>query len=143
MRPLNQDLEQLGSEPPTMGAVENAADEANILADQDETNMTDLSANDENIGSDGTEEFGLDSAEFARGEIDLKELMDRSVAAQDALVGHPREHDITPHSQEGEVEAEPSVQRANSESRPVKSGHETGAYTDVGAGRSGVTRTKH
>ena len=81
MRPLNQDVELLANEPPTLG-VENAADEADILSDQDETHMTDLSANDPNIGSDGTELH--EPADFARGEIDVKEQMDRTMAKMDA-----------------------------------------------------------
>lgn len=79
MRPLNQEVEQLASETPTLGAVENAADEADILSDQDETQLLSPSDEDPNLGSDGTE---LDEpADFARGEVDVKEQMDRTMAA--------------------------------------------------------------
>ena len=95
MRPLNQDSEQLASEPPTLAATENSADEADILSDQDETHMTDLSANDPNIGSDGTELN--EPADFARGEIDVKEQMDRTMARMDAGHHRPRDPKISPH----------------------------------------------
>ena len=109
MRPINQDTEQFSSEPPTLGAVENAADEAGILSDQDETMMSNLSADDPNIGSDGTDDdFGADAAEFARGEIDLKEQMDRTMAHADHIVHRPRDPSITPHSKEGQVRSEPT-----------------------------------
>lgn len=64
---------------------ENQEDEANILSDQDETSMTDLDANDENIGSDGTTNFALDDAAFARGEVDLSRQMARSMRRADHL----------------------------------------------------------
>lgn len=86
MRPLNQDVEQLGAEPPTAAAVENASDEANILTDQDETQMLNLQDNDPNIGSDGTNMF--EPSDFVRGEVDLKEQMDRALAAMDDAVNH-------------------------------------------------------
>lgn len=141
MRPLNQEVEQLATETPTLGAVENAADEANILSDQDETNLADPSANDPNIGSDGTE---LDEpGEFARGEIDVKEQMDRTMAAMDANLHRPRDGQITPHSRQGETGGsyQSSTHKEGLPSSPPHKGHETGAYTDIGAGRSGVTKT--
>lgn len=86
MRPLNQDHEEMIPEAPNLPGhgTENLEDEANILADQDETLMANPSDNDQNIGSDGTEDFGLETAEFARGEIDVKEQMDRTTKKMDA-----------------------------------------------------------
>ena len=143
MRPLNQDIEQTNPE--------NAEDEADILADQDQTSMAHLDANDENIGSDGTEEdFGLGSGDFARGEVDVKEQMDRTTAAMDASLHRPRDPVVTPYSEEGSVDTTEAVQsgmsnRVDPKPKPAPTlenqGHETGAFTDVGAGRSGVTRT--
>lgn len=106
MRPLNQDFEQSSPESPQIGdPVENAADEANILADQDETRLADPAANDANLGSDGTaEDFGLDDrGEFARGEIDLKEQMDRTMANMNASHRRSRDPNTTPYSDEGKV----------------------------------------
>ena len=71
MRPLNQDIEQ--------APVENAEDEAGIITDQDETLLTSPQEADPNLGADGTENLGEDRAEFVRGEIDVKEAMDRAV----------------------------------------------------------------
>jgi hypothetical protein len=95
MRPLNQDTEQLAAEPPTLGAVENAADEAGILSDQDETKLSDPSAEDMNLGAAGTELN--EPAEFARGEIDVKEQMDRTMAKMDAGLHRPRDPGISPY----------------------------------------------
>lgn len=64
---------------------ENPSDEADILSDQDETVEA-------NIVSDGTELKGPD--DFARGEIDVKEQMDRTMAKMDADNHRPTN---TPH----------------------------------------------
>ncbi len=141
MRPLNQESEQLAVEPPTLGAVENAADEANILSDQDETMMSDPSAEDPNLGSDGTE---LDEpGEFARGEIDVKEQMDRTMAAMDANLHRPRDTNITPRSRQVDRNDVTGSVPGEAPDKPVlpHKGGSTGAYTDVGAGRSGVTKS--
>lgn len=154
MRPLNQDIEQTSPESPQLGdAIENAEDEANILADQDETLIADPAANDANIGSDGTEDdFGLDPGEFARGEIDLKEQMDRTMANMNAGHHRPRDPNSTPHSPDGRIDTAAAIQDSMSNRiepandqklKPVEKGHETGAYTDIGAGKSGVTKTHH
>lgn len=68
MRPQNQNIE-----------TENTADEADIIADQDETLQTSPQETDPNLGAGGTEEIGADREEFTRGEIDVKEAMDRAV----------------------------------------------------------------
>lgn len=89
MRPLNKDLEELAVEAPSImgNGTENAADEANIIADQDETLTANPGDLDPNLGADGTDEIGEDRAEFARGEIDVKEAMDR--ATRDAKYANP------------------------------------------------------
>jgi hypothetical protein len=81
MRPLNQDVEQALPEDPNLAGngTENAADEADIIADQDETLLASPQEADPNLGADGTENIGEDRAEFVRGEIDVKEAMDRAV----------------------------------------------------------------
>ena len=83
MRPMNQDNEEPTVEAPSIAGngTENSADEANILADQDETLMANPADVDPNLGADGTEEIGEDRPEFARGEIDVKEAMDRATRA--------------------------------------------------------------
>ena len=89
MRPLNQEIEQSTPDDPKLVAngAENAADEANIIADQDETLLTGPVEVDPNLGADGSETFGEDLAEFARGEMDVKEAMDR--AEREMSHAHP------------------------------------------------------
>ena len=145
MNPVDHGLELSQPESPT-------ADEAAILADQDETLLVDLSDNDPNIGSDGTPEtLGAGDADFDRGEIDVKEAMDRTTATMDHLNHRARDPGITPHSKAGQVDSAEVLQDSLSNRRDEKAlplentgkGHETNGYTDIGAGRSGVTRTKH
>jgi hypothetical protein len=91
MRPLNQDQEELNLETPNIkgNGTENSADEANILTDQDETLLANPNDNDPNIGSDGTPEVGAEGgAEFERGEIDVKEAMDRTQRNMDLINHH-------------------------------------------------------
>lgn len=132
----------------------NAEDEANILADQDETHLKNPQANDENIGSDGTDDYALDSADFARGEIDVKEQMDRTTAQMDVAHHRALDPDVEPRSPAGIVDATDArmdslghaTHREEEEEEFVPKlhkGHGTGAYTDIGAGRSGVTRSRH
>lgn len=155
-RPVNQDTEQLNIESPNLPGhgFENAEDLANILADQDETSMSDPSANDPEIGSDGTDEdFGLDPGEFARGEIDVKEQMDRVMASMNSAHHRAPDPNATPNAADGRIDTTSVVQDsmsnrtgANPEEmhlKTVEKGHETGAYTDIGAGKSGVTKTHH
>jgi len=107
MRPLNQDHEEMIPESPNLPGqgTENLEDEANILADQDETMLANPSDNDPNMGGDGTDEdYGLDPAEFARGEIDVKEQMDRTTENMNARLHRPRDPNSTPHSPEGEID---------------------------------------
>ena len=112
MRPLNQENEETIPESPNLpgNGVENMADESNILSDQDETLLADTLGNDPDIGSDGTDEFGLDNQEFANGEIDLKEQMDRATANMDAKIHRPLDKDVTPHSREGRVDTTTPLQ---------------------------------
>jgi hypothetical protein len=112
MRPLNQDNEEMIPESPNLpgNGTENLSDEANILADQDETLLANPADNDVNIGSDGSDEYGLDNAEFANGEIDVKEQMDRATANMNANIHRPTDRDTTPHSREGQVDTTASLQ---------------------------------
>lgn len=112
MRPLNQENEEMIPESPNLpgNGTENIADEANILADQDETLLGNAAENDANLGSDGTDEFGLDNAEFANGEIDLKEQMDRTTANMNKSIHRKTDKLVTPHSPEGNVDTIASIQ---------------------------------
>lgn len=132
----------------------NGEDEANILADQDETHLKNLQDNDKNIGSDGTDDYALDSADFAHGEIDVKEQMDRMTAQMDVTHHRPLDPDVEPRSPQGIVDATEArmdslghaTHRENEKkdcAPRLHKGHGTGAYTDIGAGRSGITRTRH
>lgn len=138
----------------TGAATENTEDEAQILANQDETRSGALDEDDAVMGGMGTaDEFGLESGAFARGEIDLKEQMERTTRAFDRATH--REPDAfesaAPVDPEGLVDTisarsnglnnrKPGEDEKNL--RPAR-GHSTGAYTDLGAGRSGVTKTHH
>jgi hypothetical protein len=109
MRPLNQDREEMIPEPPIAAgqSPENASDEAGILADQDETLQALPTDDSADIGSLGTkEDFGVESRDFqfARGEIDVKEQMDRTTAEADATLHRPRDPNVTPFSDDGRVD---------------------------------------
>lgn len=113
MRPLNQDHEEVTPESPNLPGhgTENLEDEANILADQDETMLVNAADNDVNMGADGTDEdYGLDPAEFARGEIDVKEQMDRTTENMNAKLHRPRDPNSTPHSPEGQIDTTATLQ---------------------------------
>lgn len=116
MRPLNQENEEMIPESPNLpgNGTENSADESDILSDQDETLLADASDNDADLGGDGTDEFGLDNAEFANGEIDLKEQMDRATANMDAKLHRPLDKDVTPHSRAGNVDTTTPLQESMS-----------------------------
>lgn len=136
--------------------LENVDDEADILMDQDETDVDPdaealrASARDEDasMGGDGSpESFGVGGGDYARGEVDLKEQMDRTIARQDAVVHRPRDPDISPYSGEGKIDRAEAIHngmlhRDPRDGEPLHKSHgePTGAFTDVGAGRSGVTR---
>lgn len=153
MRPLNPDIEELNAEPPELAPdFENAFDEAGILADQDETLEIRLDEEDAAMGADGSSpSFGLEGAgnDFAQGDVDVKEQMDRITASADAIVHRPRDPDISPYSEEGKIDRAEAIHngmlhREPTDKEPLhpKHGESTGAFTDIGAGRSGVTR-KH
>lgn len=129
---------------------ENTEDEIQILADQDETSHGSPSADDQAMGGMGTTDaFGLDSEAFAKGEIDLKEQFERTTRAMDRatqrthLVDDPEPS--APPDEDGRIDTEQVLSdslhnREPEVERPMHRGHPTGAYTDIGAGRSGVTR---
>lgn len=156
-------------------ASEDSYDEKEILEDQDVTNKSNLRADDENMGakSRSYEPMEEEPGDFMRGEIDVKEQMDRAADAMDASIhGYQNQGaEDSPKTELGasfkytlggieEVEAKTDEylathrkpKRERKEGKPVESsreettghtgtpGHETGALTDIGAGRSGVTR---
>lgn len=135
-------------------ASENTEDEAQILGDQDETRSALPDDEDAVMGGMGTaDEFGLESGAFARGEIDLKEQMERTTRAFDrATHRDPASPDAAaPVDPQGTMDTIAARSDAlnnrhvgeDERKMHVAPGHETGAYTDLGAGRSGVTKTHH
>lgn len=149
-------------------ASEDSYDEKEILGDQDVTNKSNLRTDDENMGakSRSYEPMEEEPGDFMRGEIDVKEQMDRAADAMDASIhGYQNQGaEDSPKTELGasfkytpggieEVEAKtdeylathkkPKRASASKEEKPGHTGtpgHETGALTDIGAGRSGVTR---
>jgi len=67
---------------------ENKKDEADILTDQDQTNPSDRLTRDENMGAKSTtlESLEDEPAAFMRGEVDVKEQMDRAADALEASI---------------------------------------------------------
>ncbi|MGZ3772778.1 MAG: hypothetical protein ACXVCY_07980 [Pseudobdellovibrionaceae bacterium] len=158
-------------------ASEDSMDEKEIIEDQDVTHKSSVRTDDENMGAKSMSyEFMEDEpGDFMRGEIDVKEQMDRAADALDAsLHGYQNQGaEDSPRTEIGssfkytpggieEVEAKtdqylathkkPKNNKAGGDGRTVsgtqtekkghtgKPGHETGAFTDIGAGKSGVTR---
>ncbi len=70
------------------GSVENNRDESGIITDQDQTIPEDALMKDENMGaiSNALEPLEDEPADFMRGEIDVKEQMDRAASAMDASI---------------------------------------------------------
>lgn len=159
-------------------ASENTYDENEILEDQDVTNKSNLHTDDENMGAKTRSYESLEDepGDFMRGEIDVKDQMDRAADAMDASIhGYQNQGaEDSPRTEIGasfkytpggleEVEAKTDeylashnkTKKGSKERKPeqkatssteAKKGHtgehgsETGAFTDIGAGRSGVTR---
>lgn len=98
MRPHQQERSQVPRQPPRykddgVDAVENSEDGAKILADQDETGLSDERAAAEESSENSTTLFELEPAEFARGEVDVKEQMDRTTRDVDDALNHTGTHD--------------------------------------------------
>lgn len=72
--------------------IENHDDESQILADQDLTNENDITELDENLGakSHSLDDLEKEPADFMRGEVDVKEQMERTTRAMDSVI-HKRE----------------------------------------------------
>ena len=129
-------------------AGENNEDELGIIGNQDETSDGALpNSDDEAMGGMGTGEYGLSGAKFARGEIDVVEQMARTTRGADHAAH--RDEDVFPgYDTATEAGLSDAVQDGMSHRKPSEDGVErhpargegTGAFTDVGAGRSGVTR---
>lgn len=136
---------------------ENKRDETGILTDQDQTNIGDALTRDENMGAGNhtLESLEDEPGDFMRGEIDVVDQMDRAADAMEASVlGLPSQADEdSPRSEIGasfkdtpggleEVEMKTDEDMAQRKGhRENQRGHKTGGYTDIGAGRSGVTRS--
>lgn len=77
-------------------AQENPEDESDILADQDQTNSSEDLTRDENMGatSNSLDSLEDEPADFLRGEIDVKEQMDRAASTMDdSIHGYERQSD--------------------------------------------------
>lgn len=73
---------------PTGDVSENGEDEAAILTDQDQTSFTDEETLDENMGAKSTSLDTLEDepGDFLRGEVDVKEQMDRAADSLDRSI---------------------------------------------------------
>lgn len=66
---------------------ESNEDESGIIANQDETTVGALPNDDDEVmGGMGTGEYGLNSKQFARGEIDVVDQMARTTRVADHVV---------------------------------------------------------
>lgn len=83
-------LSSMGSRTKTGDSSGDADEAAQILSDQDLTSKADISTLDENMGAKSVslENIEDESADFMRGEVDVKEQMDRaSSAMEDSILG--------------------------------------------------------
>lgn len=75
---------------------ENPGDESDILTDQDQTLAADILTRDDNMGaiSNSLDILEDEPADFMRGEVDVKEQMDRAAQAlDDSIHGFERQSD--------------------------------------------------
>jgi hypothetical protein len=147
-------------------ANEDQRDESDILTDQDQTRKMDLLTDDENMGAKSSSLDALEDEpdDFIQGEVDVKTQMDRAADALDSSI-HGYESQGDEDSPRGDLGAsfqstpgglEEVIQKTDQDlathhqahdtrdrdGRTGRHGHPTGAFTDIGAGRSGVTRTQ-
>ncbi len=82
-----EDEQVVTNEPQTVEgqAMENPADEAKILADQDETQRT-LEAGVADLEDRPAEPYAGGSDDFMQGEVDVKQMMDRRMRESEAAV---------------------------------------------------------
>jgi hypothetical protein len=73
-------------------AVENSEDEQSIVNDQDETSDSiEGQSDDQVMGGNGTpDDFGTPKADFAQGDIDLVDQVERTTRAFDHALGIDR-----------------------------------------------------
>lgn len=124
-------------------ATENEEDEMDIIGDQDETIR-----DDRVMGGIGKSPTPITSGEFERGEIDMVEQMNRVTRAMDHATH--RSVDTAPPARgpEGHIDTTAVTSDNMNNRKPYEDervqhtqrGEKTGAFTDLGAGRSGVTR---
>ncbi len=77
--------------------LENSDDERDIILDQDQTSLPSPSHVDENLGAFGRDTPPLsEDSRFIRGELDVKDQMDRAIRSMNNAVGGDPEHDILP-----------------------------------------------
>jgi hypothetical protein len=78
------------------GAQEDPRDENDIIFDQDQTNASDNLTRDDNMGaiSNSLDTLEDEPADFMRGEVDVKEQMDRAASAlDDSIHGYESQAD--------------------------------------------------
>ena len=77
--------------------LENAEDERDIILDQDQTSVLSPRHADENLGAFGRDTPPLsEDPRFIRGELDVKDQMDRAIRTKNNAAGGDPEHDILP-----------------------------------------------
>ncbi len=85
----------------TSDILENADDERDIILDQDETALSNRQSMDENLGAFGLDTPPLsDDPKFIRGELDVKDQMDRAIRAKNNAAGADPENDILPDEED-------------------------------------------
>ncbi len=81
--------------------LEDADDERDIILDQDETALSSPRHADENLGGFGRDTPPLsEDPKFIRGELDVKDQMDRAIRAKNNAAGGDPENDILPDEEE-------------------------------------------
>lgn len=138
-------------------ASENEEDESEILTDQDLTEKLSQWTDDENMGAKSNSLDALEDEpdDFLTGEVDVREQMDRAAAAMDASIHglQNQGYEDSPRTELGasfqetpggleevEQKTDQALAQQHHTGRTGRRGHKTGAYTDLGAGRSATTR---
>lgn len=87
-------------------AGESREDEANIVADRDQTDLKNSHSQDQylNGARKVTRSAEEEPADFSRGEVDVKAQMDRAVLAMDRAAHGQRDNEDGPDSAETELE---------------------------------------
>jgi hypothetical protein len=132
---------------------EDPGDETDIILDQDQTASAEFDANEDNLGGDGSDRPPLESSDvFEKGRRDVKDQLDRNIRAMNSSTGrNPNDSIMEDEIETAEDNDDQSYivttsaadfeDKAKDEFKNARRGHSTGAFTDIGEGRSSVTRT--